>query len=185
MAPNDNISADPEKEKSAPHERPPKPSALPVQPEHIPGDLKALNQWLIWRYFYKPDLGYWDKPPLNANKSGNAAKSTDPKTWATFDKALSTCQLGKLDGIGLALTEKNGIVGFDLDDCRNPATSEIAPWALKILRRVRTYWEISTSGTGLRGFGYGRKPGGRCRTGDFEVYTRAALVIIFVTYVAR
>ena len=52
-----------------------------------PCRLQTLDQWLIWRYFYKPDLGYWDKPPLDANKSGNAAKSTDPKTWATFDKA--------------------------------------------------------------------------------------------------
>ena len=50
---------------------------------------------------------------------------TDPKTWATFEKALSTYQLGHLDGIGLALTDKNGIVGFDLDDCRDPETGEI------------------------------------------------------------
>ena len=133
--------------------RPPKPVPLPVIPEQIPAELKALDQWLIWRYFYKPDLGYWDKPPLDANKSGNAAKSTDPKTWATFEKALSSYQLGKFDGIGLALTEKNGIVGFDLDDCRDPETGEIAPWALKIVERVPTYWEISPSGTGLRGFG--------------------------------
>ena len=110
--------------------RPPKPIPLSVIPEHIPADLKALDQWLIWRYFYKPDLGYWDKPPLDANKSGNAARVTDPKTWATFEKALSTYQLGHLDGIGSALTDKNGIVGFDLDDCRDPETGDIAPWAL-------------------------------------------------------
>ena len=125
MAYNPNNSVD----QTAGQDRPPKPIPLLVIPEQIPAELKALDQWLIWRYFYKPDLGYWDKPPLDANKSGNAAKSTDPKTWATFDKALSTYQLGNLDGIGLALTEKNGIVGFDLDDCRDPETGEIAPWA--------------------------------------------------------
>ena len=70
---------------------PPKPIPLTVLPEHIPADLKSLNQWVIWKYFYKADLGYWDKPPLDANKSGNAAKSTDPKTWATCEKALTTC----------------------------------------------------------------------------------------------
>ena len=112
-------------------DRPPKPTPLPVMAKQIPTDLKTLDQWLIWRYFYKPDLGYWDKPPLDANRSGNAGKSTDPKTWASFDKALSTYQLGNIDGIGLALTEKNGIVGFDLDDCRDPETGEIAPWALQ------------------------------------------------------
>ena len=106
---------------------------------------------MIWRYFYKPDLGYWDKPPLDANRSGNAAKSTDPKTWAPFEKALSTYQLGNLDGIGLALTEKNNLVGFDLDNCRDPETGNLAPWAQFIVEQLRTYWEISPSGTGLRG----------------------------------
>jgi NrS-1 polymerase HBD domain len=149
---------------------PPKPVPLVVLPEHIPADLKALDQWLIWRYFWKADLGYYDKPPLDANKSGNAGSCTNANTYATFEKALSSYQLGKFDGIGLALTEKNGIVGFDLDDCRDPATSEIAPWARKIVAQVPTYWEISPSGTGLRGFGYGCKPGGRCRASNFEMY---------------
>ena len=71
---------------------PPKPIALLVRPEHIPSALRDLPQWLIWRYFYKPDLGYFDKPPLDANKSGNAGSSTNRKTWATFDKALQTYQ---------------------------------------------------------------------------------------------
>ena len=100
---------------------PPKPDGLVVIPENIPIDLTTLNQWLIWRYFYKPDLGYFDKPPLDANRSGNAAKSTDPKTYATFEKALKTYQLGTFDGIGLALREENGLVGLDLDSCRDPA----------------------------------------------------------------
>ena len=131
MTHNSNNTAD----QTAGQARPPKPIPLLVIAEHIPADLKTLDQWLVWRYFYKPNLGSWDKPPLDANKSGNAAKSTDPKTWATFDKALSTYQLGNLDGIGLALTEKNGIVGFDLDDCRDPETGIIDDVALKIVER--------------------------------------------------
>lgn len=157
---------------------PSKPIPLIVLPENIPDDLKALKQWLIWNYFYKADLGYWDKPPLDANKSGNAGKSTDPKTWATFEKAIQSHQLGNYDGIGLALTQKNEIVGFDLDDCRNPQTGEVAPWALAIVQQLPTYWEVSPSGTGLRGFGYGRKPGSRCRTGDFEMYVSGRYLCI-------
>src|SRR5262245_36943804 len=132
---------------------PEKPRPLVVTPEHIPADLKCLNQWLCWRYSLKD--GDWTKPPLDANKSGNAGKSTDPKTWASFEKALHTYQLGHLDGIGLALTEANGIVGFDLDDCRDPETHQIVPWATIIVQQLPTYWEISPSGTGLRGFAYG------------------------------
>jgi putative DNA primase/helicase len=157
---------------------PPKPIPLTVLPDAIPPELKALDQWLIWKYFYKPDLGYWDKPPLDANKSGNTAKSTDPKTYATFDKALSSYRLGNYDGVGLALTLKNLIVGFDLDSCRDPQSGEIAPWALKIVHQIPTYWEISTSGTGLRGFGYSHKPGSRCRAGDFEMYTSGRYLCI-------
>jgi Virulence-associated protein E len=159
-------------------EIPSRPQALHVIPEQIPDPLITLDQWLIWKYFYKADLGYWDKPPLDANKSGNAAKSTDSKTWATFEKALNSYRFGNYDGIGLALTQKNGITGFDLDDCRDPQTGEIAPWARAIVEQVHTYWEISTSGTGLRGFGYGRKPGSRCRSGDFEMYTHGRYLCI-------
>jgi primase-polymerase (primpol)-like protein len=174
MTHNPNNTADP----TTGQARPPKPIPLTVIPKNIPAELQALNQWLIWRYFWKPDLGYFDKPPLDANKSGNAGKSTDPKTWATFEKALSSYHLGNLDGIGIALTEKNGLVGFDLDGCRNPETGEIAPWALKIVEQVRTYWEISTSGTGLRGVGRGRKPGSRCRAGNFEMYASGRYLCI-------
>jgi hypothetical protein len=155
---------------------PPKPIPLVVLPNNIPTDLKALDQWLVWRYFLKD--GDWTKPPLDANKSGNAGSSTDPKTWATVEKALSTYQLGTLDGIGLALREENSIVGFDLDNCRDPETGEIAQGALTIVAQLPTYWEISPSGTGLRGFAYGQKHGGRCRIGDFEMYTHGRYLCI-------
>jgi hypothetical protein len=160
------------------HNIPPKPVALKVIPEPIPAELKALDQWLIWRYFWKAELGHFDKPPLDANKSGNAGKSTDPKTWASFEKVFSSYQLGHYDGIGIAITQKNGVVAFDLDGCRDPVTGIIAEWALAIVRRLRTYWEISPSGTGLRGFGYGCKPGSRCRSGDFEMYSDGRYVCV-------
>jgi putative DNA primase/helicase len=69
-------------------------------------------------------------------------------------------------------------VGLDLDNCHDRETGEIAAWALKIIEQVPTYWEISPSGTGLRGFGYGRKPGSRCRAGDFEMYTHGRYLCI-------
>lgn len=168
---NVNIPQNDPAEKSTSQARPPKPIPLAVIPEQIPPELKTLKQWLIWNYFYKVDLGYWDKPPLDANRSGNAGKSTDPKTWATFEQAVQSYQRGHYDGIGLALIESNGIVGFDLDECRDLETGKIAPWALTMIKQLPTYWEISPSGTGLRGFAYGRKPGSRCRAGDFEMYT--------------
>ena len=51
---------------------PPKPDGLVVIPENIPIDLTTLNQWLIWRYFYKPDLGYFDKRSCTSSLRINA-----------------------------------------------------------------------------------------------------------------
>ena len=95
-----------------------RPTSLPVTPEHIPAELKALPQWVIWRYFWKADKRKWDKPPLNA-RIGNAASSTNLKTWSTFDQAMAAYTAGGFDGIGLALVKVNGIVGVDLDHCRD------------------------------------------------------------------
>jgi putative DNA primase/helicase len=152
--------------------RPPKPQALTVQAEQIPPCLKTLDQWVIWRYFWLPDKQKYDKPPLNP-RSGNAASTTDAKTWAPFLRALGSYQLGNYDGIGFVLILENELFGFDLDHCRDPETGHIEPWALAIVRRLNAYTEISPSRTGIRGFGRGRLPTkdryGR-KQGPIEVY---------------
>jgi len=63
----------------------PRPVALPVQPEHIPEDLKALPQWVTWRYTWQQEK--WDKPPRPA-PTGRLASSTDPRTWSLFDDGV-------------------------------------------------------------------------------------------------
>jgi NrS-1 polymerase HBD domain len=163
-------------------QRLPKPIPLPVIVDQIPDDLKALKQWVCWRWTWDSDRDEWTKVPLNP-RTGNKASSTNPKTWTSFDFALSRYQESQdqswhFDGIGLVLRPENDLVGFDPDNCRNAETGEIAPWALKIVEQVHTYWEISTSGTGLRGLAFGRKPGSRCRAGDFEMYTHGRYLCI-------
>jgi putative DNA primase/helicase len=149
---------------------PPRPVALPVQPENIPDELKALPQWVTWRYVWLEDRQKWDKPPRNA-RTGRAASSTNRKTWSPYADALHAYKDGDLDGIGLAVTEENTLVGIDLDHGRNPDTGEIAPWAWAIARRLNSYTEISPSGTGLRiWLKATRNPKGR-RKGHIEVYS--------------
>jgi hypothetical protein len=48
--------------------------------------------------------------------------------------------------------ERDGIAGIDLDGCRDPTTGEIAEWAMKIVRSINSYTEISPSGTGVKIF---------------------------------
>jgi hypothetical protein len=111
--------------------------------------LIELPNWLVWRLEQKPD-GKPTKVPYQAKNPRAKAKSTDPKTWATYDEAVAALKNGHdLKGIGFCLLG-SGFAAFDIDDCRNPDTGELAPWASAFVARVGSYTEITTSQTGLR-----------------------------------
>src|SRR5262249_1278854 len=74
-----------------------KPTALRVQSENIPAELRALDQWVVWRYEFRQKK--WTKPPYTIH--GESASSTDPKTWTTFTKAIAAYEAGGWDGVGL------------------------------------------------------------------------------------
>lgn len=157
--------------------KPPRPTALPVSPANIPAALMDLDQWVTWRYVWLPKEEKWTKVPFNA-RTGKAAKSTDPTTWSPCQKALAAYQTGDYDGIGFVLTEDLGIVGIDLDHCRNADTGAIDSWALDIVHAVTTYTEVSPSGTGLRLFSRGTLPPKGRKKGDIELYTSGRYLTI-------
>lgn len=150
--------------------RPPSPSALPVSVAAIPPVLKDLRQWVVWRYQWREDTEQWTKPPLQI--SGRPATSTDPTTWTTFTAACQGYEQGEFDGIGFALCEGVGIglVGIDLDHCRDADSGEIEPRALAIVREIESYTEVSPSGTGLRMLAYGQLPPQGRKRGAIEMY---------------
>ena len=88
---------------------------MPVIPENIPEDLKALDQWVCWRYTWDEDRQDWTKVPLNP-RTGDKASSTNPKTWTSFDVAHqrynSQTESWLFHGIGLVLRPDNTLVGF-------------------------------------------------------------------------
>jgi hypothetical protein len=45
---------------------------------------------------------------------------------------------------------QEGLLGTDLDKCRDQVTGEVSAWGLDLVRRGDTYTEISPSGTGLK-----------------------------------
>jgi len=146
----------------------PKPIVLRLSPDNIPAELKAIHQWVVWRYeFIK---GKWTKPPYRANGNGKAS-STDPATWSDYVTALATYQKGGVDGIGVALTLDLGIVGVDLDHCYDPQTKSFEPWATTIIDHFRSYTEASPSGTGVRIFLKGKLPAGGHKKGNIEIYS--------------
>jgi hypothetical protein len=149
---------------------PPRPKAISVIPENIPEDLKNLNQWLLWRY--ESNGNRWTKPPYGV--SGYRIDPTDSSKWNDFGTVLDHYQAGQFDGVGLALKENSGIVGFDLDHCRNRSSGKIDEWAVKVLDQLNSYSEISPSGEGIRIFVHGSLPDvaglGR-KKGNIEIYS--------------
>jgi len=170
MTHNNNITGNDSFEKSTHQNIPPKPIPLLVIPEQIPDTLKAIDQWLIWRYFWQK--GKWDKPPLQSH-GGNLADTTNPKTWSTFDAAMAAYKTRLVDGIGFVFAKHNRLVGIDLDHCRDAESGEIEPWALEIINTFQTYTELSPSGTGIHMIAGGTLSGSGIKTARIEMYDTA------------
>lgn len=125
---------------------PPRPQKMSVNFSGIPAEIKPIERWVTWSWTWKPEKLKWDKPPYQTD--GRPAKCNDGKTWTTFE--LAKAAEPRFDGIGFMLGTEIGIVGIDLDDCRNPASGEISEPAASIIRRLDTYAEVSPSGTGVK-----------------------------------
>ncbi len=137
----------------------------------VPADLRERPQWVGWRAEQRD--GKPTKVPYNA-RTGARASSTDPSTWSTFAEAQHACGSGQYDGIGFVVADADPFTGIDLDNCRNPETGELQPWAQRIVERTNSYTEISPSGRGLHVFVVGTLPhGGRTtpiEDGKIELY---------------
>lgn len=140
---------------------PQRPTALPLIPENVPALLRETPRWVLWRFTLVergPQGGQkrkvWAKVPKQPN--GRNAKSTDPLTWCTWAQALAAYQTGRFDGVGFIFDGSDGLVGVDLDDVREvdvlDGTTTLEPVALDALARLPGYWEVSPSGTGIKGW---------------------------------
>ena len=138
--------------------------------------LAARPVWVAWQTQLrvpsetKPTkIPYDPKGPDRRKAMANKAA-----TWGTREQAeVRASRLAKpygTGGVGVEFTtfdDGRSTGGVDLDTCRDPATGEIAPWALTIMDWLASYTEISPSGTGVKVFfSY--------RSGD-ETILRAAL----------
>ena len=60
------------------------------------------------------------------------------------------------DGIGLvlgaAVQDGRIVAGIDLDACRDPISGQIEPWALDVIKLVRSHTQVSFSGRGVKIF---------------------------------
>ena len=135
----------------------------------IPPRLREHPAWVLWKLEHRPGQAKPAKVPYNA-RTGQRAAADDGSTWADFDTSAAAYQRGGFDGLGVMLHPSYGLVGVDLDGCRDPQTGALQPWALNAVQDLSSYTEASPSGTGLRVFCTGKLPPGRRRRGPVEVY---------------
>ena len=112
-----------------------KPKPLPVLPEGIPAGLKNKPQWVCWDYIRKE--GKWNKVPITP-ATGEWAKSNDPSTWGTFEKAFDTYVERGYAGVGFMFAENGHFVGIDFDKCRRPADGRLVKVITKLLKKAPT-----------------------------------------------
>ena len=166
-------------------------TGLPAQeatlatPLYVPAELEKIAHWVNWRREESTDKKgkpKVDKIPVNPRTGGNA-KTDTPATWADLETALDYYhEHGTyVSGVGLVVAG-TALVGVDLDHCIGDDLT-IAPWALAIVRALDSYTEVSPSGTGIRVFALGVKPGRRSKRGGVELYDHTSTR--FLTFTGR
>ena len=69
----------------------------------LPDELKALRQWVIWRYEARPGKDKPAKRPYSP-RTGRPARTDAPATWGTWPQALARYQHGGWQGLGFVFT---------------------------------------------------------------------------------
>ena len=93
--------------------------------------LMALNNWVGWRF--EEVNGKRTKVPYQVRAPEHKASTKNPSTWASYQEA--SIAVSAFDGIGFCL-QGTEIVAFDIDDCRDPSTQAIHPWAQQLIERA-------------------------------------------------
>lgn len=129
--------------------------------EHIPAELKALNQWVCT----------WDNSKCPMSAYGyEAASSSDPDTWATYTQAEWAVEQGYYDHIGFVFSNTNNLVGIDIDTGFDD-DGLFSPLCVDIVKHCQSYTEKSKSGRGVHIFLKGVLPfSGRNNGNGVEIY---------------
>jgi len=136
--------------------------------ENIPAELKNLNQWVC----AQSD----SKVPMNA-EANEAASSTNPQTWSSFDTAFDAVSKGFYDYCGFVFAD-NGVVGIDIDSGFDE-DGLITPLAADILGKCASYTEKSKSGRGFHVLLRGTLPfKGKNNLAGVEIYKAARYFIM-------
>lgn len=127
---------------------------LTFHPDLIPEELARSNQWVVWSYEVSKQyegLFRMNKQPYQPMSPRNKASRIDASDWSNLEDA---CRCWKenvhIDGIGYMFAKGDGLIGIDLDNCRNPYTGKLKKEYLYWIKKIDSYAEVSPSGTGVK-----------------------------------
>lgn len=131
---------------------------------HVPDELKALPQWVGWRYERagRPSGTREAKVPYSL-LTGRRASVADPASWASYAECAGH------EKVAFVFTGDDPYAGVDLDDCIDPEAGGIGAVARVVLRYLDTYSEVSPSGRGVKLIVRGSVPGSRRKCGRLGV----------------
>ncbi len=139
--------------------------------DSLPDELKKLDRWVNWRF--EERNGKPTKVPINPT-TGGRAMSDNPATWGTFDDAVlhaNDISKNRIQNMGIGfMFSGDGIMGVDVDHCKDPETGALTSEAKDIISTIDSYTEYSQSGEGIHIICYGKLPEGRRRKGNVETY---------------
>ena len=140
--------------------------------DNIPEEMRRLPHWICWQLKDVADgKGGKKQTKVPFRTDGKPASTTNPKDWVTFDAAIRALNMSdKFSGIGFVFTRDSGLVGIDLDKCRDSETGETEEWAKAILSELNSYTELSQSGQGWHAIVKGSLPEAGNRKGRVEMY---------------
>jgi len=114
--------------------------------------------WLNWKALPSKHNPKPRKVPCQPDKPDWNARVNNVSHCSDFDTALWNYELfpGKIEGIGINLyaldPAEHPVTALDLDNCFDPNTNTLDPWASEIINACKTYTEVSPSGRGVRLF---------------------------------
>lgn len=128
----------------------------------IPAALRNRDQWVLWRDENGTKMPY--------AITGKKASSTNPATWASYERVRAIEAKGGYSGIGYVFSAADPFTGIDLDDCRENGINE--PWAQAIIDEAASYAEVSPSGSGVKIWVIGAIPTS-AKSAHIELYDRS------------
>jgi len=134
--------------------------------DRIPSEVATSGRAVLWNLEQRD--GKLTKVPYVSRRPAERASVSDAATWSSFAEARAAVEDGKADGVGIVLG--GGLIGIDIDDCRDPETGTIDTVGRAIIDCIGSYTEITPSGCGLHILVHGVLPPIGRRKGNIEMY---------------